>query len=123
MTLEEIGKKILNCSFTVHKALGPGLLEKVYLTCLAMELKAAGLKIEVEKPIPVAYKGIEFECGYRADILVEGKIIIELKAVNNLADVHMAQTLTYMRMTGCELGYLLNFNTKLLKEGIKRLVL
>lgn len=123
MTENEVSKIILDCAFKVHSALGPGLLENVYKTCLAFELKEAGLIIEAEKPIPLVYRDIRFECGYRIDLLVDKKVIIELKTVEALSDIHTAQTLTYMRLAGCKLGLIVNFHTKSLKDGIKRLVL
>jgi len=123
MTENEISKIILDCAFKVHSALGPGLLENVYKTCLAFEIKEAGLIVETEKQIPLVYRNIRFECGYRIDILVDKKVILELKTVEELNDIHTAQALTYMRLAGCKLGLILNFNTKSLKDGIKRLVL
>ena len=118
-----ISKIILDCAFKVHTELGPGLLEKVYQECLAYELREIGLKVEVEKPMPLIYRDIEFECGYRIDLLVENKVIVELKVAEAFNDVHIAQTLTYMRLADCKLGLLLNFYTKSLKNGIKRLIL
>lgn len=123
MTENEISKVILDCAFKVHTLLGPGLLEKVYQECLAFELRNLGLKVEVEKPMPLIYKEIKFDCGYRIDLLVEGKVVIELKVVEAFNDVHIAQTLTYMKLSGSKLGLLLNFYTKSLKDGIKRLAL
>ena len=123
MTENQISKIILDCAFKVHTALGPGLLEKVYQECLAYELASAGLKVEVEKPMPLIYEDIKFDCGYRIDLLVESKVVIELKVVESFNDVHIAQALTYMRLSGCKLGLLLNFYTKSLKNGIKRLIL
>jgi len=109
--------------FKVHTALGPGLLESAYRECLAYELTKAGLKVEKEKPIPLIYEEVKLECGYRIDLLVESKVVIELKVVEAFNDVHIAQTLTYMRLADCKLGLLLNFYTKSLKNGIKRLIL
>jgi len=123
MTENEISKIILDNAFKVHSALGPGLLENVYKSCLALELKEAGLKVETEKSMPLIYKSIQLDCGYRIDILVNEKVIVELKTVEALSDIHTAQILTYMRLAGCKLGLLLNFNSKSLKDGIKRLVL
>lgn len=123
MTENEISKIILDCAFKVHTALGPGLLESAYRECLAYELNKSGLKIEKEKPMPLIYKEIQLDCGYRIDLLVENKVVIELKVVEAFNDVHIAQTLTYMRLSGCKLGLLLNFYTKSLKDGIKRLIL
>lgn len=123
MTENEISKIILDNAFKVHSALGPGLLENVYKSCLALELKEVGLKVETEKSMPLIYKSIQLDCGYRIDILVNEKVIVELKTVEALSDIHTAQILTYMRLAGCKLGLLLNFNSKSLKDGIKRLVL
>ncbi len=123
MTENEISKVILDCAFKVHTALGPGLLEKVYQECLAYELRNLGLKVESEKAMPLIYEEVKFDCGYRIDLLVEGKVVIELKVVEAFNDVHIAQTLTYMKLSGCKLGLLLNFYTKSLKNGIKRLIL
>ena len=118
-----ISKIILDCAFKVHTALGPGLLESAYRECLAYELIKSGLKVEKEKPIPLVYEEVKMECGYRIDLLVENKVVIELKVVEAFNDVHIAQTLTYMRLADCKLGLLLNFYTKSLKNGIKRLIL
>ena len=123
MTENEISKIILDCAFKVHTALGPGLLEKVYQECLAYELRNVDLKVEVEKPMPLVYEEVKFDCGYRIDLLVESKVVVELKVVEVFNDVHIAQTLTYMRLSECKLGLLLNFYTKSLKNGIKRLIL
>ena len=123
MKENEISKIILDCAFKMHTALGPGLLEKVYQECLAYELTNAGLNVEVEKPMPLIYEEIKFDCGYRIDILVEKKVVVELKVVEAFNDVHIAQTLTYMRLSESKLGLLLNFYTKSLKNGIKRLIL
>lgn len=119
----EISKIILDCAFKVHTALGPGLLESAYRECLAYELKKSGLNVEKEKPIPLVYEEVKMECGYRIDLLVDNKVVIELRVVEAFNDVHIAQTLTYMRLAGCRLGLLLNFYTKSLKNGIKRLIL
>lgn len=123
MTENQISKSILDCAFKVHTELGPGLLEKVYQECLAFELRDIGLRVQVEKPMPLIYKEIKFECGYRIDLLVENKVVVELKVVEGFNDVHIAQTLTYMKLANCKLGLLLNFYTKSLKNGIKRLIL
>ena len=123
MNENEISKIILDCAFKVHSALGPGLLESAYRECLAYELMNAGLKVEKEKPLPLVYEEVKLECGYRIDLLVENKVVIELKVVEAFNDVHVAQTLTYMRLSGCKLGLLLNFYTKSLKDGIRRLIL
>jgi GxxExxY protein len=123
MTENEISKTILDCAFKVHTALGPGLLEKVYQECLAYEIRNVGLKVEVEKPMPLVYEEIKFDCGYRIDLWVERKVVVELKVVEAFNEVHVSQTLTYMRLSESKLGLLLNFYTKSLKDGIKRLIL
>lgn len=123
MNENEISKIILDCAFKVHTALGPGLLESAYRECLAYELIKSGLRVEKEKTIPLVYEEVKMECGYRIDLLVENKVVIELKVVEAFNDVHIAQTLTYMRLADCKLGLLLNFYTKSLKNGIKRLIL
>ena len=120
MEINQITEKIIGCAIEVHKKLGPGLLESAYEECLAYELKSAGLTIERQVSVPVVYKEIKLECGYRIDILVEKSVIIELKAIEALAPVHEAQILTYMRFANKAIGLLINFNVTLLKEGIKR---
>ena len=123
MNENEVSKIILDCAFKVHTALGPGLLESAYRECLAYELMKKGLRVEKEKPMPLVYEEVKLECGYRIDLLVESKVVIELKVVECFNDVHVAQTLTYMKLSGSRLGLLLNFYTKSLKDGIKRLIL
>jgi len=110
MDREEIFRKVLDCAFEVHTNLGPGLLESVYEECLFMELQMAGLNVEKQKHLPLIYKDIRLESHLRLDILVENKIIVELKAVEELTDVHLAQTLTYLKLSGCKLALLGNFN-------------
>ncbi|HSD63952.1 MAG TPA: GxxExxY protein [Ignavibacteriaceae bacterium] len=123
MSENQISKIILDCAFKIHNTLGPGLLESVYKECLAYELNKNGLEVELEKPVPLVYENIKLDCGYRIDLLVDKKVIVELKVVDEFNEVHTAQILTYMRLSGCKLGMLLNFNTKLLRNGIKRLIL
>jgi GxxExxY protein len=121
---ERIAKIVLDAAFEVHSRLGPGLLESAYQTCLLYELKERGIYAETEKSLPVVYKGISLDCGYRIDMLVEkDKIIIENKSVKEINDVHMAQILSYLRLSGVSLGFLFNFNVRSLKDGIKRIVL
>ena len=122
MGREEIFKKVLDCAFEVHSNLGPGLLESVYEECLIFELQSAGLKVEKQKSLPLRYKGLLLESRLRIDILVENQILIELKAVEELTDVHLAQTLTYLKLSGCKLALLVNFNVAHLKNGIKRVI-
>jgi len=122
MTENEISRVIFDCALKVHKALGPGLLESSYEECLFYELKKQGLKVEKQKALPLIYEEIKLEIGYRIDIIVENKVIIELKAVEKLNDIHLAQTLTYLKLSNCKLGMLINFNVTLIKNGIKRVV-
>ncbi|MBW7869307.1 MAG: GxxExxY protein [Brumimicrobium sp.] len=118
----EIATIILDQAFKIHRELGPGLLESVYERCLEYELIEAGLDVQTQVPVRMNYKEIIFDQGFRMDLLVENKVIIELKAVEKLAPVHYAQTMTYLKMTDLKLGLLLNFNVKLMKEGIHRVV-
>ena len=120
--LNKISEQILRSAFKVHTALGPGLLEKAYEECLCYELKQAGLRAEKQKLLPLVYSDIKLEVGYRIDLFVEECVIIELKTVERLTDVHKAQLLTYLRLSQCKLGLLLNFNVLSLKDGIKRVV-
>ena len=113
---------IIGCAIEVHKQLGPGLLESTYEACLAHELRKKGLNISQQQALPVIYKGVKLEAGYRIDILVDQKVIIEIKSVDALADIHMAQILTYLKLTELKLGLLINFNSVLLKKGIKRVL-
>jgi GxxExxY protein len=119
----EISRIILDCAYKVHTKLGSGLLEKVYRECLAYELTKCGLEVKQEKAFPVVYEDIKMDCGYRVDIIVNNKVIIELKVVEEFTLEHTAQCLTYMRLSECRLGLLLNFYKKSLKDGIKRLIL
>lgn len=122
MDVNVIGTQILDCAFKVHRNLGPGLLESAYKSCLSYELTKNGLKHSLEHPLPLVYEDLHLSVGYRVDIIVEGKIVIELKAVDALNDVHLAQIITYLKLSDCKLGYLINFNTNLLKHGIRRVV-
>lgn len=123
MTENEIGTLILDAAFEVHKNLGPGLLESTYEACLSYEVVQKGLFVETQLALPVVYKEVKLDCGYRIDVKVDRKVIVEIKSVAALNDVHLAQVLTYMKLSGIKLGYLINFNVKQLKEGIKRVVL
>lgn len=122
MPENDITELILKCSFKIHTALGPGLLESVYTECLFYELVKAGLFVEKQKVLPVVYETITLETGFRIDLLVERKVIIELKAVEALDQLHLAQTLTYLRLSNCKVGLLINFNVMSLKAGIRRVV-
>jgi len=112
--------KIIGCAIEVHRALGPGLLESTYQQCLAHELRLNNIDFSLEHPLPVEYKGIRLDCGYRVDLLVENRLIIELKAVDQIKGIHKAQLLTYMKLSGMETGLLINFNVRILKDGIQR---
>lgn len=120
MEINQITEKIIGCAIEVHKTLGPGLLESAYEECLSYELQNAGLKIDRQVAVPVIYKDIKLECGYRIDILVENLVVIELKSIEAFAPVHEAQILTYMKFANKNIGLLINFNVTLLKNGIKR---
>jgi GxxExxY protein len=122
MTENEISKQIIGRAIELHQLLGPGLLESAYKECLFYELQKTGMFAEKEKPIPLVYYNVKLECGYRIDILVEHKVVIEIKSVETLNDVHLAQTLTYMKLGDYKLGLLINFNVTLLKNGIRRIV-
>jgi GxxExxY protein len=119
----EISRKVLQCAFKVHTKLRSGLLERVYRECLAYELKKEGLIVEQEKPFPVYYEEVKMECGYRVDLFINNKVVVELKVVDEFTIEHIAQCLTYMRLSESRLGLLLNFYKKSMKDGIKRLVL
>jgi len=112
--------KIIGCAIEVHRFLGPGLLESTYQQCLARELHLNGIAFKLEHPLPVEYKGIKLDCGYRIDILVENRLIIELKAVDEIKGIHKAQLITYMKLAGLNTGLLINFNVERLKDGIQR---
>ena len=122
MTENELSNKIIGLAIEVHTALGPGLLESAYKECLCFKIGKSGLYVEKEKPMPLIFEEVKLECGYRIDLLVEKKLVIELKNVEALNDVHLAQTLTYMKLGSYKLGLLLNFNVFKLKDGIKRVV-
>jgi len=120
--LNGITESIIGAAIEVHRALGPGLLESAYEACLTFELVHRGLKVEPQKPLPVVYQEVKLDCGYRLDLLVEEAVIVEVKAVDRLAPIHQAQLLSYLRLSGCKVGLLINFNVKVLKDGIRRVV-
>ena len=122
MTENEISHQIIGRAIELHQILGPGLLESAYKECLFYELQKAGIYVEKEKPIPLIYNNVKLECGYRIDLLAENKVVIEIKSVETLNEIHLAQTLTYMKLGNFRLGLLINFNVVLLKNGIKRVV-
>jgi GxxExxY protein len=121
MTENQLSEKIIGCAIQVHKSLGPGLLESAYEECLFHELKQLGLFVEKQKPLPLIYKDVKLDIGYRLDLLVEKKVIVELKSVEALNDVHIAQMITYLKLSGCKLGLLINFNVLRLVDGLKRI--
>jgi GxxExxY protein len=120
MTTNELTEKIIGCCIKVHTNLGPGLLESAYQQCLYYEIGKAGLKVEFEKPMPLIYEEVKLDCGYRIDLFVENEIVLELKAVEFLNDIHLAQILTYLKLANKPTGLLINFNVPKLKDGIKR---
>ena len=118
MKFSKLSNNIIGCAIEVHKKLGPGLLESTYQQCLAHELSLNSICFELEKPIPVEYKGIKLDCGYRVDLIIENEIILELKSVDEVKGVHKAQVLTYMKLMNIKTGFLINFNSETLKEGL-----
>ena len=122
MTENELSKVVFECALKVHQSLGPGHLESAYEECLFDELKKTGLEVQKQKSLPLFYEEVKLEVGYRIDLIVENKIILEIKSVDALNDVHFAQLLTYLKLTNCKLGMLINFNVVLIKNGIKRIV-
>lgn len=121
MEINQITQQILKCAFDVHSALGPGLLESAYEECLFYELIQSGLYVQKQKALPLIYKEVKLDAGYRIDLLVENKVVVEIKSVDVFTDVHTAQVLTYLKLSGCKIGLLLHFNVASLKHGIKRL--
>ena len=123
MEFDELSNRVIGCALEVHRTLGPGLLESTYEQCLAHELSLAGISFKLQCPLPVKYKGIKLDCGYRIDLLVNDELIVELKSVDQIMGIHQAQLLTYMKLSGVKVGLLINFNVEMLKSGIKRFVL
>ncbi len=120
---QELTSSILHCAYKVHSALGPGLLESAYEECLHYELDKIGLAVIKQKPMPLIYEEKKLDLGYRIDLYIEGKVIIEIKSVDSLNPVHFAQLMTYLKLSKCRIGFLINFNVKSLKDGIKRVIL
>lgn len=120
--INRITEKIIGAAIEVHRELGPGLLESTYETCLVFELAERGLKFERQKPLPVVYKGNRLDAGYRLDLFVDDQIIVEIKSVDQLVPIHQAQILSYLKLSGCRVGLLINFNVQILKNGIKRVI-
>jgi GxxExxY protein len=123
MCINQITGKIIGCAIEVHKYLGPGLLESTYEECLAYELSKSYIPFEKQKPLPVIYKETRLDCGFRIDIFVDQQVIVEIKAIDALLPIHEAQLLTYLKLSGCKVGLIINFNVKLLKQGLKRIIL
>ena len=122
MTENEIAKLVFECGLQVHKTLGPGLLESSYEECLFYELSKYDVRVEKQKPLPLIYENVKLEVGYRVDLMIENKLIVEVKSIEAINDVHLAQILTYLKLSGCKLGLLINFNTTLFKIGVKRVI-
>lgn len=120
--LNRITETIIGAAIQVHRTLGPGLLESAYVACLAYELKKRGFSTEEQKPVPLIYEQVKLECGYRMDILVENSVVVEIKSVEALAPIHEAQVLSYLRLSGCKIALLINFNVTVLKDGIRRFI-
>ena len=123
MEFDDLSNRVIGCAIRVHRELGPGLLESTYEQCVAYELIQSGIPFKIQQPIPVVYKQIKLDCGYRVDLLVEDRLIVELKSVEQLLKIHEAQVLTYMKLANIRIGLLINFNIQMLKKGIKRFVL
>ena len=119
---DRLSKEIIGAAIEVHRHLGPGMLESAYEKCLCKELEIRNIEFEKQKPLAVVYKGITLDCGYKLDVVVEGKVILELKSVNKFESIHDAQLLTYLKLADLKLGILINFNVPVLKDGIKRIV-
>ncbi len=122
MNENQIAKIIFDLGLKIHRNLGPGLLESAYEECLFYEIRKLGLKVEKQKALPLIYEEVKLEVGYRIDLLVESKLIIEMKSVESLSDIHLAQVLTYLKLSGCKLGLLINFNINLFKNGVRRVI-
>jgi GxxExxY protein len=120
--LNGITEIIIGAAIQVHRALGPGLLESAYAACLAFELGKRGLAVEAQKPVPLVYEQVKLECGYRMDLLVEHAVVVEVKSVEALAPIHEAQVISYLKLSGCKLALLINFNVVVLKDGIRRFI-
>ena len=122
MTENQISKTVFDTALTIHKTLGPGLLESAYEECMFYELNQCGLIVEKQKPLPLVYKEVKLDVGNRIDLLINKKVIIEVKAVEAINEIHLAQVLTYLRLSNCKLGMIINFNITMIKDGIKRVV-
>jgi len=123
MKFDQLSNRVIGCALEVHRALGPGLLESAYEQCLAHESSQSNIPFKLQWPLPVEYKGIKLDCGYRVDLFVDGELIVELKSVDKITGIHKAQLPTYMKLSRVKVGLLINFNVEILKNGIKRFVL
>ena len=123
MEFDQLSNRVIACALEVHRTLGPGLLESTYEQCLAHELSLSGIPFKLQCPLPVKYKNIKLDCGYRIDLFVDDELIVELKSVDKITGIHRAQLLTYMKLSEVKVGLLINFNVEILKTGIKRFVL
>jgi len=121
--VNELSKAVIGCAIEVHRSLGPGLLESTYEICLCHELTLQAIPFERQKPIPVAYKGVKLDCGYRADLIVDRRLLVEIKAIDQTSAIHDAQLLSHLKLSGLKVGLLINFNVRMLKEGVRRKVL
>ena len=119
--LNAVTDKIIGAAIEIHRQLGPGLLESAYESCLAYELTELGLKVEKQKPLPVIYKNVKLDCGYRMDLLIEDRVVVEIKSIETLLPIHDAQMLSYLKLSGCKVGLLINFNMQQLRKGLKRI--
>ena len=122
-SINQVTEAIIGCAIEVHRAVGPGLLESAYEICLCRELSLQNITFECQKPLPLSYKGVNLDCGYRADLIVEGRVLVEIKSVDQLAAIHDAQLLSYLKLCGLKVGLLINFNVPVLTKGIRRKVL
>jgi GxxExxY protein len=120
--INDITSRVIKAAIEVHRCLGPGLFESVYLACLVQELRASGLSLETQRPVPVSYKDVKIDCSFRVDLVVNGKVIVEVKSLAQVAPVHRAQILTYLVLTGCPAGLLINFTVPVLKDGLTRVL-
>ncbi len=123
MEFDQLSNRVIGCALEVHRTLGPGLLESTYEQCLSHELSLSGISFKLQQPVPVKYKDIKLDCGYRVDLLIGDELIVELKSVDKITPIHKAQLLTYMKLSRVKVGLLINFNVEILKTGIKRFVL
>ena len=123
MEFDQLSNRVIACALEVHRTLGPGLLESTYEQCLGHELSQSGIPFQLQWPLPVKYKGIKLDCGYRVDLFVDDELIVELKSVDKITGIHRAQLLTYMKLSEVKVGLIINFNVEVLKTGIKRFVL